>query len=237
VINAGVQGYGPAEQVRFFETVAADFEPDLVLVTTFVANDAIEALDRRWRLDDTRSASERAGDDAETRLRRIVRRSMVLQIAKQRADQLVERVQPARQPAPDRRLLSYATPLRPDIAEGFDEANKAMARLALAASSRGARTAIVLVPARFQLDPAEYQRMHAEVSRFGFELDVDGASARFRQSYAPLELPLLDLLPAFRAAPHPSRLFFERTVHLTPEGHEVAAGAIVQFLEDQGLVP
>jgi lysophospholipase L1-like esterase len=237
VINAGVQGYGPAEQVRFFETVAADFEPDLVLVTTFVANDAIEALDRRWRLDDTRTAAERAGERAETRLRRIVRRSMVLQIAKQRADQVVERVQPARQPSPDRRLLSYASPLRPDIAEGFNEASQAMARLALAASTRGARTAVVLVPARFQLDTAEYQRMHAEVSRFGFDLDVDAASARFRQYYAPLELPLLDLLPAFRAAPHPSRMFFERTVHLTPEGHKVAAGAIAQFLEDQGLVP
>lgn len=237
VINAGVQGYGPAEQVRFFETVAADFEPDIVLVATFVANDAIEALDRRWRLDDTRSAAERAGGEAETRLRRVVRRSMVLQIAKQRVDQVVERVQPARQPSPDRRLLSYATPLGPDIAEGFEEATRAMARLSLAASERGARTAIVLVPARFQLDAAEYQRMRAEVSRFGFELDVDGASSRFHDFYASLGLPLLDLLPAFRAAPHPGRMFFERTVHLTPAGHEVAAKAIAQFLEDQGLVP
>ena len=237
VINAGVQGYGPPEQVRFFETVAAGFEPDLVLVATFVSNDAIEALDRRWRLDDTRSAAERAGELAETRLRRIVRRSMVLQMAKQRADQVIERVEPARQPAPDRRLLSYAAPLRPDLAEGFEEANRAMARLARAASSRGARTAVVLVPARFQLDSAEYRRMHAEVARFGFELDIDGASTRFTDAYAPLGLPLLDLLPAFRAAPHPSRMFFERTVHLTPDGHEVAAGAIAAFLEDQGLVP
>jgi lysophospholipase L1-like esterase len=237
VINAGVQGYGPAEQVRFFETVAAAFEPDLVLVTTIVANDAIEALDRRWRLDDTRSATERAGEEAETRLRRVVRRSMVLQIAKQRTDQVLERVQPARQPSPDRRLLSYATPLRPDIAHGFEEATRATARLADTAASRGARTAVVLVPARFQLDAAEYQRMQAEVSRFGFELDVDGASARFREYFASLGLPLLDLLPAFRAAPHPGRMFFERTVHLTPAGHDVAAESIARFLEDQGLVP
>ena len=162
---------------------------------------------------------------------------MVLQIAKQRADQVLERVQPARQPSPDRRLLSYATPLRPDIAEGFKEATRATARLAASASSHGARTAVVLVPARFQLDAAEYQRMEAEVSRFGFELDVDGANSRFHEHFAPLGLPLLDLLPAFRAAPHPGRMFFERTVHLTPAGHEVAAEAIARFLEDQGLVP
>jgi hypothetical protein len=237
VINAGVQGYGPAEVVRFFETVAAGFEPDLVLATTFVANDAVEALDRAWRLGDTRSAAERAADEAENRLRRLVRRSMVLQIARQRADQVMESVQPARQPSPDRRLLTYASPLRPDLATGLGEARAAMARLNAAAAARGARTALVLVPARFQLDPVEADRMKADVTRFGVQFDVDGASTRFAAAYAPLALPMTDLLGAFRAARHPTRMFFERTVHLTPEGHEVAAHALLQFIDRQVLLP
>ena len=86
-------------------------------------------------------------------------------------------------------------------------------------------------------DAAEYQRMRAEVARFGFELELDGATERFNRTYASLGLPLLDLLPAFRAAPQPTRMFFERTVHLTPEGHDVAARAIAGFLADQSLVP
>jgi lysophospholipase L1-like esterase len=236
VINAGVQGYGPAEIVRFFETVAARFEPDLVLAATFVANDAVEALDRTWRLDDSRGVAERARTEAGNRLRRIVRRSMVLQIARQRADQVLEQFE-TRQAAPDRRLLSYASPLRPDIARGFDLARAATARLATEVADRGARIALVQVPARFQLDQAEFQRMQAEVARFGFELGIDGASERFAAAYAPLGLPTLDLLEAFRASPHPARMFFERTVHLTPEGHRVAADALIRFIDRQSLLP
>ena len=236
VINAGVQGYGPAEIVRFFETVAAGFEPDLVLAATFVANDAVEALDRTWRLDDSRGVAERAREQAETRLRRVVRRSMVLQIARQRLDQVREQFG-TRQPAPDRRLLSYATPLRPDVARGFDLAREAMARLAADVAGRGARLALVQVPARFQLDDAEFQRMHAEVARFGFELGIDGASERFGAALAPLGLPTVDLLHAFRASPQPSRMFFERTVHLTPEGHRVAADALIEFIDRHSLLP
>lgn len=236
VINAGVQGYGPAEIVRFFETVAAGFDPDLVLATTFVANDAVEALDRTWRLDDTRGVGERARDEAGNRLRRVVRRSMVLQIARQRADQVLDRFE-TRQPAPDRRLLSYATPLRSDIARGFDLARDAMARLGAEVSRRGARLALVQVPARFQLDQAEFQRMQVEVGRFGYQLEIDGASERFASAYAPLGLPMVDLLEAFRASRHPSRMFFERTVHLTAEGHQVAADALMRFIDRQSLLP
>ena len=236
VINAGVQGYGPAEEVRFYETVAAGFEPDLVLVVAFVANDAVEALDRSWRLDDSRGVGERAREEAENRVRRIVRRSMVLQIARQRADQVLENFE-TRQPAPDRRLLSYATPLRPDIARGFDLARDAMARLSADVAGQGARLALVHVPARFQLDQAEFRRMQAEVARFGFTLGIDGASERFVAAYAPLGLPTLDLLEAFRASPYPARMFFERTVHLTPDGHQVAADALMRFIDRQSLLP
>lgn len=237
VINAGVQGYGPSEVVRFYETVANAFEPDLILAVTFVANDAVEALDRAWRLGDERSAAEQARDETERRLRRLVRRSMVLQIVNQRVGLVRERLQPARQPSPDRRLLTYASPLRPDIAEGLTAARKAMARLAQAAGGQGARVALVLAPARFQLDEAEFGRMRAEVTRFGFEMDVDAASTRFAEAYAPLGLPQIDLLDAFRAAPDPSRMFFERTVHLTREGHQVAAAALGGFIDQQALLP
>ena len=45
VINAGVQGYGPVEELLFFREVARAFQPDLVIETIFVGNDAEEAVD------------------------------------------------------------------------------------------------------------------------------------------------------------------------------------------------
>jgi lysophospholipase L1-like esterase len=237
VINAGVQGYGPAEEARFFETVASRFEPDLVLVATFVANDAVEAHDRAWRLAADRPSADATRDEAERRLRRLVRRSMVLQIVNQRAQQAAERLRPARQPAPDRRLLSYATPLPEDIAEGFADAAAAVRRIADRAAASGARTAIVLVPARFQLDTTDYDRISPGVTRHGYELARDGASVRFAEAFESLGLPVLDLLPAFRASANPAGVFFQRTVHLTPQGHAIAAEALARFVDERALVP
>ena len=79
--------------------------------------------------------------------------------------------------------------------------------------------------------------MRVEVGRFGYQLEIDGASERFASAYAPLGLPMVDLLEAFRASRHPSRMFFERTVHLTAEGHQVAADALMRFIDRQSLLP
>ena len=237
VINAGVQGFGPIEEARFFETVASAFSPDLVLVTTFVANDAVEAYDRAWRLDGARSSADAARDETELRLRRVVRRSMVLQIVNQRARQAVERLRPARRSAPDRRLLSYATPLQPDLAEGFESAGRAVDRIARRAAETGARTAILLMPARFQVDDGDFGRLSPGVTNAGFTMARHGASVRFAEAYARLGLPTLDLLPAFRRSGNPMGIFFQRTAHLTPYGHEVAADEIARFLDAAALLP
>ena len=54
VINAGVQGYGPVEELLFFRHVARAFQPDLVIATLFVGNDAEEALGSAPRLRNAR---------------------------------------------------------------------------------------------------------------------------------------------------------------------------------------
>jgi len=85
VINAGVQGYGPVEELLFFRTVARAFEPDLVIATLFVGNDAEEAVASEGRLTGGgQPAVQSLGEDLTTWLRRVVRRSMVLQILRLR---------------------------------------------------------------------------------------------------------------------------------------------------------
>ena len=93
------------------------------------------------------------------------------------------------------------------------------------------------MPARFQLDADEFNRLRTPVRRAGYEMDVDGATTRFRAALDPLGLPLLDLLPAFRQAPEPSTIFFDSTVHLTPRGHAIAADVMLSFLDARGLTP
>ena len=104
------------------------------------------------------------------------------------------------------------------------------------AAANGARTAIALMPARFQLDDADYGRLKETVASTGGSLQRDAASERFAAALAPLSLPQIDLLPALRQALPGPDLFFQETVHLTPRGHEVVAAALEAFLDQQHLL-
>lgn len=234
VIDAGVQGYGPDEEALFLEKVASRLQPDLVVVVIFVANDAIDAIDRLSRLHGHVTPARALLRD---RVRRFVRRSAVMQIVGLRVREVRERFRGPQPALPDRRLLTYATSPPPDVAEGLAVSREAVGRIAADQAAAGGRTAVVLAPARFQLDPEEFRRMQESVEPAGYQLEVDAATDRFREALAPLGLPTLDLLPAFRASADPHGVFLETTVHLTPAGHRVAADAIVSFLAASHLVP
>jgi lysophospholipase L1-like esterase len=227
VINAGVQGYGPVDEWLFYRHVVAAFDPDLVLVMAFVGNDAVEAHDKASWID---TGGRPAGDVAEiaaTRMRRLVRSSMVLQGARLRSDQLKARFEG---PGTERPLTSYLAEPPADVVDGLAQTRRAFGLIAEAASARGARTALVLMPARFQTDDADYGRLRAIVAEAGGALVRDAATDRFREALAPLGLPMLDLLPVLQAEPNRVELFFQRNVHLTPRGHRVVGQALTPFV-------
>lgn len=235
VINAGVQGYGPVEAWLFYDHVVAAFDPDIVLVAVFVGNDAIEAFDSAARV-------ERAGvvadlfDNTERMARRVVRRSMVLQTVRLRVRMMLDRVRVS-QAVPERPLATYLADPPPDVAEGLEAAARYLAKIATRAEAHGARTGLVLVPARFQLDDDDYGRLRDIVAATGASLVRDAATERFAATLAPLGLPLFDLLPALRADEDRASLFFKENVHFTERGHEVAAAALETFVRGDELRP
>ena len=235
VINAGVQGYGPVEELLFFRKLASALQPDLVLHALFVGNDAEEALASEPRLSGSRSATEAIAEDAVTRLRRLVRRSMVLQVLRLRVVSARERFAGVSAP-PEPPLQSYAANPAPRIAQGLAVVRQCVEQVAAHAESLGARTAVALVPARFQIDDADYGRLREGVRQAGGELVRDAATERFHGALAGIPLPRVDLLPALRAHVPGPGLFFQETVHLTPRGHEVVAEALDRFLRDEGLL-
>ncbi len=93
VINAGVQGYGPVEERLFFHQIARGFQPDLVIQTIFVGNDAEEAVTSAPRLRaGAGPATEAISGSVVNRMRRLVRRSMVLQILRLRIVAMTDRL-------------------------------------------------------------------------------------------------------------------------------------------------
>jgi hypothetical protein len=90
------------------------------------------------------------------------------------------------------------------------------------------------VPARFQLDPAEYARLRSATEPSAGPLRKDIATERFQAALGPLGVPTLDLLPTLLAAPHGQ--FFAGTVHFTAAGHETVAAALEAFIRREHLL-
>ncbi len=235
VINAGVQGYGPVEELLFYRDVARQFDADLVIETIFVGNDAEEALASASKLHaGARPVTEALSDSLMNRLRRVVRRSMVLQVVRLRIVSVTDRLTNWLSP-PEPPLQSYAAKPAARIAQGLDTSRECVRAIADDAAAAGARTMIMLMPARFQVDDADYGRLRRTVQQLGGELIRDAATDRFDRTLAALPVPRFDALPALRAALAGPDLFFQQTVHLTPRGHEVVARALEQFIASQAL--
>lgn len=232
VINGGVQGYGPVNEWLFFDRVAAAFEPDIVVQFVFVGNDAIEALNLKSWLD-AGPPPPAAGAAALGAARRFVRSTLVWQTARVRWDQVKSRFTTK---IPEPPLAMYLETPPPYVAEGLEIAREATRRIADRAAGVGARTVLVLVPAKFQVNDVDFDWLNADVTRAGGRLDRHSATRRVTESLAPLGLPTLDLLPIFQAQPNRQDLFFQRNVHLTARGHEVVEAALFEFLHTTGLL-
>jgi hypothetical protein len=157
---------------------------------------------------------------------------MVLQVLRLRIMAATERFRtPAGPPEPP--LQSYAADPAPRIARGLALASEAVAAIAQEAASVGARTGIILMPARFQIDDPDYGRLRDIVAQAGGELVRDAATDRFRSALDDLGLPMIDLLPLLRQAPRGPDLFFQENVHLTPRGHTLVGEALARFVKDR----
>ena len=230
VINAGVQGHGPVQEWFFFDRVVAAFEPDLVLIVVFVGNDAIEAFDLRQWLEAGRPVQPPTR--AVGVIREIVRSSVVLQLARLRWDLLRAQLTTD---TPERPLESYLADPPPHVLEGVAVTRTAVERIAGRAGRLGARTGIVLMPARFQTDDDDYGRLAKTVAEHGGTLERHAATERFRAGLAATKLPMLDLLPVLQTQPNRIGLFFQRNVHLTPRGHELVGRTLAEFVRSAGL--
>ena len=98
--------------------------------------------------------------------------------------------------------------------------------IAKRAEGVGARTAVVLMPARFQTDDPDFGRLAQAVARRRRRTRAargDGPLSRRRWRRSDCRCSTC----CRSSAPQPDRgaLFFQRNVHFTPRGHVVASRA------------
>ena len=218
VLNGGVGGYSPWQEVRWLADEGLRFEPDVVVVN-FVLNDVSEKLGLErfggsgagFQLEHSRAARGLAWRSST--LRYMLRE----RAAARGADDAFERGSGSAE-------LSVGDLLtRPNASEVRDAWNRTLPELArLVALCRGRKIPVLLVayPYTIQLERAGLDAPQRRLEAFAAEQGIE----------------FLDLTPYFRAGLDVAggdldRLFLD-ALHLTPEGCTLAGGVIAQVLVD-----
>jgi hypothetical protein len=121
---------------------------------------------------------------------------------------------------PDEYWIQIAWPL----------AEKYLVQLQTVASAQGSPTVLMLIPHISQFIPRWTEDVR---SRYGLredQLDFDRPQREFKRIADAHRIPVLDLLPVFRAEPERDKLYFQRDTHLTPVGHREVASRLAAFV-------
>lgn len=253
VVNAGTPGYDLGQEYLYFKDRGYRFEPDLVLLGFFI-ND----LARASELDETdapdgvpvsyqRKPQMLARDRDETP--RGVKgsvtswlngHSLLYVLVRKHLEHLAARREESTKktadaPGAEPYFLSiFRDDASAAVARDWERAYRILDELKHEVTDRGARFAVVLVPAPFQTSDDEFKKW----------LEWAGAAGKAMSRRKPQDMmlawcrgsstPCQDLLSDFEGGGR-ERLYFPYDLHWTAEGHQLAAASVARFLEANRL--
>lgn len=136
-----------------------------------------------------------------------------------------------------RRSVIYDPERREELEAAFERVAALLTQLRDEVRASGSRLALSLFPDELQVDAAFLERVAAELGRESSELDVEAPQRRMTELLASLDVPCLDLLPAFRGAGGGGKpLYAPRNTHWNVAGNALAAARILEFLLGEGLL-
>lgn len=120
------------------------------------------------------------------------------------------------------------------LAEGWPLTRQALRDTRAQVEQSGAQLVILIVPAKEQVYAAQFR----QVSDLPAGIDPDHLVAPLREFCRAEKLPCLDLTATFRAdvGQGPQR-YFPLDIHWNAAGHALAAEAVYDFLQTEGLLP
>jgi lysophospholipase L1-like esterase len=253
VVNAGVSGYGQAQEYIYFNQEGYRYSPDLVLVVVFLGNDLIDnvrASDGKYDRPTFEVDSENklvqvewpsrdpnrrpSWDDflARNSLAYNFLQSGVLNKFDASASQPGEN---GRDSAQDFQIYERRVPAK--LRKSWEVTEELLATIADHATAAGARMLVVGAPSFRQLDPAVFEGLLRAESLDPSRYDVEQPSRLLRQAAERRSLPYLDLLPVLRQATErgEGQMFYPKNTHWAPDGQRVVARAIAEKLASDGV--
>ena len=102
----------------------------------------------------------------------------------------------------------------------------------------GARLAVVAIPTEAQVYPVRWDAARIRYGLHDEDFDLQKPQRLLAAFAAQSGIPLIDLLPALRAARDTGApLYSRRDIHWTPRGHAVAADGIFRQLGTMKMLP
>jgi len=256
VLNLGVPGWEPPEELHLLKVYGMQFQPDVVLMNFYVGNDIIRRRGAYWeqpivvagqsyyvhatgnRIHDLLSPDRwflyhhvnyviRVGTLSFDRWRRASVQDSDHGITLRTRQGYLQEL--------DERTDIYLMNEPDEIRLQWDKTGQTLAGFKQAAEARGATLILVVVPDHVQVDRQlreEFLAARAEApSRFDFELP----QRRLKQWAEANGVTTVDLLPAFRDATRVEPLYFETDLHLTVAGHRCVANGLWPLLRTFSL--
>jgi hypothetical protein len=261
VVNAGVGGWGPGEELLWLRNEGMKLQPDLVIVQLYLGNDISDSgckilgqdklkhkvcfyFDRNGQLyqDELRPRPPLAYDWLRSPLRQV---SLLFNVVEtgvfEKADQTTYDQGPASNWKSNMGVYArtYARKDRDDWEEAWGVAGALLGQMKTTAESGGAGFLLTAAPSVFQVYRDEWDQAVDENNLKPDEWDLDRPNARLGEIAASLNARYLDLTPAFiQAAPtSPRRLFYHSDRHYTAAGHLVVGQTLQDYLLTNRLVP
>lgn len=219
VANLAIFGYNTRDEVAALEEEGLRLEPGLVVLQFYMNDLALPPAD--WQPGPLPLAARLRGlrnqvlysSNLYRRLHQLVtgaNYALIHDLRRQRFPKTLSRLEPESK----RRYLEVFAK------DGEVPAFQAVREIAALAASHGAGFVLLVAPDEVQLYDSQYDVINQRLAAFA----------------AAHDLPLVDLLPALRAAPDHHRIFLDG-VHLSSYGHELAAAHLLGELIARGLLP
>jgi hypothetical protein len=255
VVNAGVSGYGQAQEYLYLDTEGFKYSPDLVVVVVFLGNDLIDNVrdsDGRYR----RPQFNVDGDE------RLVQVASPDRPRKQRAgwDDFLLRNSPTYNFLLSGVVAKLETPAEQsgetgeDAGQDFqiyerDQSQKLrrawkvtealLAAIAKRSADLGARTLVIGAPSFRQLDPARFETLLRQQRLDPADYDSELPNRLLAAAADRRQLAYLDLLPSLRQAEANGQgpVFYPVNSHWAPPGQRAVAEAVARAIAAQELLP
>lgn len=244
VINAGVPAYDTWQEWKLLERIGPSIKPDLVLVGFFIGNDISQNALRFQENAEAIEEKEEKFYAPETHQARVpipfkqmlTEYSAAYRFFRERYHQLLRLIRVRQKPEGDDVwwLDIYRKDLPPGEGLGYANTDTLLTRIVTWSDRHNAKLMIVLIPEQGQVMPQHWEQTIGDMIAFDADAFDLSKPNRWLQDFGKrADVPVIDLLPFFKAIKQPEALFFNQDSHWSSYGHRVAAETVARFMITQ----